>query len=158
MTNTASIVSRCELVAEVARTCGEVRLKLFGTSMVPALWPGDLATIEHTSMARLRPGDIVLFVTEGALTVHRVRRIEHGRLIAQGDSHAHLDPPVIESAVIGRVVNIVRNGRKISLHRSIAHRAGSFLLRRSELFRRVVLRVGSAPWSRSPRSVLHRPE
>jgi hypothetical protein len=32
----------CELAAEVIRSFGRVRLRATGTSMLPAIWPGDV--------------------------------------------------------------------------------------------------------------------
>ena len=39
---------QCELVADVARAFGEVRLRVTGASMLPAIWPGDiLVTVQR---------------------------------------------------------------------------------------------------------------
>lgn len=40
----------CELVADVARRFGEVRLRLTGASMMPAVRPGDVITAQRCRM------------------------------------------------------------------------------------------------------------
>jgi hypothetical protein len=39
----------CELVADVLRAGGEARVRVMGTSMLPALWPGDILVIHALS-------------------------------------------------------------------------------------------------------------
>jgi signal peptidase I len=136
----------CELVAEVARSSGEVQLKLTGTSMVPAVWPGDVVTVRHCNVSQLKPGHIVLYCGESSLTAHRLLRFSNDLLILQGDSLPSCDPPMQAFGVVGRVVSIVRNGRPVSLKRKFRHRLVSSIVRRSELCRHVTLRLGSGPW------------
>ena len=44
----------CELVAEVVRSFGEVRLKVTGGSMLPAIWPGDVITVRRRDLTAPR--------------------------------------------------------------------------------------------------------
>src|SRR6266852_1705065 len=53
--------AKCSLVADLARTFGEVRLKVTGTSMLPSVWPGDEITIERQGLSESRVGQIVLY-------------------------------------------------------------------------------------------------
>ena len=62
----------CGLAGEVVRTFGEVRLRVFGTSMAPSILPGDLVSVQRAGLMEISPGDIVVFSREGRLFVHRV--------------------------------------------------------------------------------------
>src|ERR1035437_10241317 len=135
----------CELVEEVARTSGEARLKVTGSSMLPALWPGDVITVRRCDFTELEPGQIVLCRQEGKLTAHRIQRISPSHLVTRGDSVPACDPPVGAYGVVGQVVSILRNGRSIQPERSFRHRAVSSILRRSHYCTRIALRLGSRP-------------
>jgi signal peptidase I len=123
----ASIEMACGLAEEVVRSFGEVRLRVFGTSMVPSILPGDLVLIQRASLHEISPGEVVLFLQKGRLFVHRVvgRKVaategspEESCLITRGDRLRHEDPPVTSSELLGRVVSIERDTRKVEL---IAH-------------------------------------
>jgi len=131
----------CELVSEVARHAGEVRLRLTGTSMLPAMWPGDVVTVRRCQLADLRPGQVALCSVEGNLVAHRVMRAFPNHLITRGDSIPRCDPPVEASAVVGYVASIVRNHRTIDIKHTWRHRALAALLRRSHLCLRITLRL-----------------
>src|ERR1039458_9326454 len=62
----------CELAAEVLRSSGSLRLRAIGASMLPAIWPGDVLTVQRRDAENAQPGDIVLFARGGALVAHRV--------------------------------------------------------------------------------------
>jgi len=62
----------CKLAAEVLRSTGELRLRVTGTSMLPAVWPGDVLSVRGGDVTEALPGDIVLFGREGKLVAHRV--------------------------------------------------------------------------------------
>src|SRR5712691_4904581 len=58
---------KCELFAEVLRSYGKGRLRVTGTSMVPAVWPGDMLTIYREDISRVVLGQIVLFTRDRRL-------------------------------------------------------------------------------------------
>jgi signal peptidase I len=133
---------QCELVADVARAFGEVRLKVTGASMLPAVWPGDLVTVQPSNIAALQPGQIVSYRREQRLITHRIKCIFDGHLIVQGDSVRQCDAPVSASEVVGQVTCILRNGRHISPEQTFWQRTGSSILRRSDFTTRMTLRLG----------------
>jgi signal peptidase I len=102
----------CDLAAEVVRTFGEVRLRVFGTSMVPSILPGDLVSIQRARISEISSGEIVLYSREGRLFVHRVvactNSPEQPLLITRGDRLDHNDPPVYSAELLGRVTSIQR--------------------------------------------------
>lgn len=129
----------CELVFDVARTSGEVCLKVTGTSMIPAIWPGDVVTVRSCDFAELQPGQIVLYHREAKLTVHRIKKVLHDHLITRGDSLLSFDPSVRSSEIAGRVVSILRAERPIRLTHSVWQRLVSCVLQRSNLCMRIAL-------------------
>jgi hypothetical protein len=132
----------CELTADVVRNFGEVRLQVTGASMLPYVWPGDVVTIQRRDSAELRPGQIVLYRRDEKLVAHRVKFILGDRLITQGDSVPHCDSPVSASEVIGQLVDILRNGRRISPEPLFWQRAISPILQHSDFCTRMTLRIG----------------
>ncbi len=129
----------CELVADVARSAGEVCLKVTGTSMLPAVWPGDVVTVRRCDLAQLQPGQIVLYRREGTLTAHRIIRVSRDRLVTRGDSLSSYDLPVRAFEIVGQVVSISRAGRYISPEQSSWQRAASSILRRSDFCTRLAM-------------------
>jgi hypothetical protein len=137
-----------ELAAEVIREFGEVRLRVTGTSMLPAVWPGDVITARRQSVAELSPGQIVLCYRNQTFSVHRViGKCENG-LITRGDSLAYDDPPFRDAEVLGAVISIDRGGRSVELSSAWWHGAVSRMVQRSELCTRMLLRLRRLPgWS-----------
>jgi signal peptidase I len=114
----------CGLAGEVVRTFGKVRLRVFGTSMVPSILPGDLIVIQRAGLREISPGEVVLFTWMGRLFVHRVvdrkgssaaAGLDETFLITRGDRLAHDDPPVSSRDLLGRVVSVERGNRKVEL-------------------------------------------
>jgi signal peptidase I len=114
----------CGLAEEVVRTFGEVRLRVFGTSMVPSILPGDLISIQRAAASEISSGEIVLYTREGRLFAHRVvgRAGSAGQpfaaqgeslLITRGDRLRYNDPPVSSSELLGRVISIGRGDRQL---------------------------------------------
>jgi hypothetical protein len=81
--------------------------------MLPALRPGDLLLIRNCDIARPAVGDVVLFLRDGRLFVHRVVARRGGSLVTRGDAVAAADPPIGASHLLGRVMRVVRAGRAL---------------------------------------------
>ncbi len=79
----------CGLTGEIVRTFGEVRLRVFGTSMVPAILPGDLISVQRAGVPEISIGEIVLYSRDGRLFAHRV--VGTARLSGSGGLHASLE-------------------------------------------------------------------
>jgi signal peptidase I len=103
----------CELIAETVCTFGGVRLGVCGTSMAPAIRPGDLIMVERTGMSEVSTGEIVVFARHSRLIVHRVVVRSSGLgepfLVTRGDRTWRDDGPVSSPELIGRVTHIERN-------------------------------------------------
>ena len=102
----------CDLAAEVAETFGRVCLRVSGTSMVPAIRPGDLVSVERARAGEIAPGEIVVFMREGRLIVHRVVARTgspgDGYLVTRGDRTRRNDALVSSAELVGRVTQIGR--------------------------------------------------
>ena len=87
-----------ELAIEVLRNFGKLRMRAFGSSMVPAVFPGDILTIRRASANDLRKGDIVLCTRGGTFVIHRLigtaQQNDGPGWITRGDALNPHDPPV----------------------------------------------------------------
>ncbi len=138
---------RCSLVAEALRSWGRLKLRASGISMLPALWPGDLLTIQSYQSEQVELGEIVLYMRDGRFFIHRV--VSQGLvakgtfLITRGDCMAENDPPVSRDELLGRICEIQRAGSVFAPARkpSRFHRMAAYMLCHWSLFRRFTLRL-----------------
>jgi len=134
-----------ELAGEVLRSSGKLRLGVTGWSMLPTVWPGDTVVIERADSEAVSEGDIVLFQREHRFFVHRVvgKITEDSTILTRGDAMPRPDPPVVDRDLLGKVVLILREGRRIRPRRdlSLSSRAVAAAVRRSETIARVVVGV-----------------
>jgi len=138
--------AKCELAGEVLRSSGRLRLGVTGWSMLPSVRPGDTLVIESADEGAVSEGDIVLFMRERRLCVHRVvkknRALAGTTILTRGDAMQRPDPPVSDCDLLGKVTSIVRNGKHIEPQTPrLAQRAVSALVRNSEFAARVVVGV-----------------
>jgi hypothetical protein len=135
--------SRAVLIEEALVRFGEVRLRVTGSSMLPAIWPGDMLTVRRAGIEQVRLRDVALFTREGRLFAHRVVARGGRYVVAQGDTVPSPDAPVTASELLGVVVDVSRNGKT---SRSFANpgrpaRLVSAIARRSSRFSKVLQRV-----------------
>jgi signal peptidase I len=145
VTTEARQVQKLELAAEILDVSGILRLQVLGTSMLPAIWPGNVVSIERAAANEIVPGDIVLAVREGRFFVHRVIEKRDCQWITRGDSLPQHDPPVTAIQILGRVSRIHgKAGVFVPKQRlSVFDRAFGSLLCRWDLLRNFALRVRS---------------
>ena len=55
------------LLKKALRSCRRVSLQVSGSSMLPAIWPGDRILVEASTFAEAGRGDVALFESEGRL-------------------------------------------------------------------------------------------
>jgi signal peptidase len=138
----------CELTAELLRRQCTVRIRVTGSSMAPALWPGDVIVVRPTAKQTPSIGAIAVCIRAGRLAAHRVVEIaqqggEH-RWITRGDALAHRDPAMSAAQMLGVVAGTIRadgSFRPVSPALSLAHRVLSCAIRHSELIHRLALAV-----------------
>jgi hypothetical protein len=106
-------IERCALAVEILRGTGRLRLQVHGESMLPTLWPRDVVEIETCLVGEVRPGEIVLAVSEGRFFLHRfVRQLQPSGFLTRGDSMPACDPQFPNAALLGRLVACRRSKRK----------------------------------------------
>jgi signal peptidase I len=116
-------------------------LHVRGTSMLPALWPGEKVWVEQTNVDALRSGDVIVFVRDHQLVVHRVvgiaKSTNRAALTTRGDAQLEDDVPVEPRDVVGVVRAVRRFGadRPLSGRPSLAAGILSRLVLRSEMVR-----------------------
>ena len=149
--NDNAVEAKRSLVFEALHLHGYCRLQVSGSSMLPAIWPGETVLIERWPMERLVPGDVVLHKTADRVFLHRlqaVRSCHSGvELITRGDTMLRPDPPVPAERLVGVLVGIHRNGQWVAPSRGMSFRFWivTEMARRSALFLRMVLRLRSQP-------------
>ena len=109
----------CDLAGDIVRRFGNIRLRVFGASMVPSILPGDLISVQRAALSEIFSGDIVLFERAGRMFAHRVVGFtgspEHSVLITRGDWLRHNDPPISSGELLGKVTSIERGGRQTKI-------------------------------------------
>lgn len=133
----AAMVLKCELAGQTLRLFGTLRIRAMGTSMLPAVWPGDTLCVERAEIGQLSEGDIVLYKRDGRVFAHRVisiaSHLENLTVITQGDAMLRPDKPVSSAELLGKVTHLVHAGvesepRKVF---NFAERLMAHLARRS---------------------------
>jgi len=115
------------LLSQLLDRCGEARIRVAGTSMLPSIRPADILHIRCVDIARVQRDDVILYAQGRRLFAHRV--VQAGPpgleqvLITRGDMHAHDDPPVTEAQLLGRVVAQTRNGAVLPSGQAPSRRA-----------------------------------
>jgi signal peptidase I len=130
------------LVAEVVRTFGEMQLQVTGSSMLPTFWPGDLVRIERRQFASLTPGEIVFYLRDGRLFLHRLaakHQTGHEEsLITRGDAMSAEDPAVPATLLLGVATAVLRRGQWIQPRK--VQRLLRWVVASSALIQRILLR------------------
>ena len=110
----------------------ELRVKMAGKSMCPAIDEDDFISIEPVVRDQLAVGDVILYASlSDTAVIHRIVKIDSGIIVTRGDSCAIEDAPVPIDRVLGKVVNVDRDGIAISVDQS-----------KPSLWRRFLSRLG----------------
>ena len=128
--------NRSALLVDVLRHSqhNTVRLRVFGESMLPSLWPGDEVEIVGCSLADLRPGEIALARREGQFFLHRFMARTPDGFVLRGDSMPGPDPVYPVEALLGRLGGWDGAGRN-------GFRAAGWFLCHCGIARRLALRL-----------------
>lgn len=146
-------VERCSLVAEALRSWGVLKLRATGISMLPALWPGDVLTIQTHRPEEAEPGEILLCRRRGRFFIHRLvsKRCEGKEyfLLTRGDCMSENDPPFRHRELLGKITEVQRAGSVFvpSTKLSPLRRTAAYMLCHWGFLRRSTLRL----WGRRRR-------
>ncbi len=144
------------LFLEALRSFGAARLAVTGTSMLPAIWPGDVLEVRRQGVGDAQRGDVVLFLRDGRLVAHRVvERLDReggNLLVTRGDRQRATDPPISNEELMGRVTKVLRGNRRKAPRLNFACWVGAWILTRSEFLTRVSVHLSNRPlwrlWAR----------
>ena len=141
------------LAEDVIRRFGEVRVRVFGTSMVPSILPGSLISVQRADVSEISSGEIVLYSRGGRFFAHRVVARtcigEQPALITRGDRLCYDDPPITSVELLGRVSFIQHGNGDGELQVQPVARLGSCkraivrILRRSDRATYLYLRLAA---------------
>lgn len=139
------------MAVEVLRSCGRLRLKVTGWSMLPAIWPGDIVEFERAKPSRLGKGEIILFSRDRRLFVHRILKSDGSTIVTRGDAMPQPDPVVSDKQLLGRVTSIERDGQCIQpgTRLSFSERVVAGVVRSSDFAARVIVGIGSLAESKA---------
>jgi len=134
---------KCDMAAEVLRSSGRLRLGVTGWSMLPSIWPGDTLELETTTAGELGEGDIVLFTRDQRLFAHRIVKTGANAIVTRGDAMPRADRAVTDDELLGRVICIMRNGKRIEPSRNLrlSERVVAGVVRFSDFGARVVVGI-----------------
>lgn len=122
-------------IAESLAVRGRVSLCVHGTSMMPWVRPGDIAMIRTEGAKTLRCGHLVLFRRNSSLFVHRIVNKkgpqDAAQILVKGDAHPTSDGLMEQGELLGRVVWLYREGRRIDLDARGQRALGLFISRLS---------------------------
>ena len=141
--------TKVELCRDALASGAPLRLRIRGTSMLPALWSGESVAVRPVEFADVRPGDLAVFVRTGHLVVHRVVRRTVGAtgvvIVTRGDAQRHDDPPVDASELLGVVTAVHRFGasRPVRRRLPVLARGVAWTIQRSSRVRFVLDRLNS---------------
>ena len=108
------------LAAEILSAGQVLRFRAKGSSMSPFIRNGDIIEVLPGSGSSIRRGDVVLCrKLSGKLFAHRVIRTyqtgDSRKLIVQGDALSHPDGEIDSGQVLGRVITVEHNCKKLSV-------------------------------------------
>jgi signal peptidase I len=121
----------------------ESALQVSGWSMRPLIKDGDTVVVKHTHQG-IKPGATIAFKKDQRIVVHRVLRCYTLRgetvYVNRGDHNQHIDSRVRESAILGKVVAIVRKDGKRTNLESLFWRGVGYMVVRCVDFSRILPR------------------
>ena len=136
--------ARIALAQDVLQRFGQLRLRALGSSMLPAIAPGDLLVFRTAAAAELAAGQVVLVRRDDALVAHRLVSCNGDNLITMGDSLPSPDAPIHSSQLLGVLEAHVRSSRilahPVGHHRRLLPRTTRWLLRNAPLAHRIACR------------------
>jgi signal peptidase I len=119
------VTTTAQEIRENLAVFGQVRVRAFGSSMVPALLPGDLISIQRADISEIAVGEVVMYARDARIFVHRVVDRKCGTngtfLVTRGDRLGYDDSPVCSVELLGRASALERNGRVTAIPRLTEH-------------------------------------
>jgi signal peptidase I len=93
---------------------GSLWIQVTGISMNPVLRDGDGVLLAGFARAP-RPGDVLFLDVSGRPLLHRVTRIESGKIVTRGDAALTDDAPVSPAACVAHALAVRRGAVTVAL-------------------------------------------
>jgi|GEM_PF-1034092 len=105
---------KLDLLLEQLLTSGRAEVRANGSSMKPFIHQGDLLTLQRKNEEPYVEGEIVAFVKDSLIFIHRLIRAEDrsGLVLTKGDHLEISDAMIRRDALIARVVQV--NGKPMA--------------------------------------------
>jgi signal peptidase I len=117
-----------ELISDLLTDGRKVRFCAPGDSMYPTILNGDEITVESIKPEAINVGDIILYRNKNSVIAHRVVRTENKseshfqslvltpqtHFIFRGDAAVVFDDPVSAEQILGKVICVEREGRRVN--------------------------------------------
>jgi len=104
-----------EISKEIMSKGSLLRFRALGSSMEPFLFSRDILTIKPASISELKKGDIILFEDSiGNPILHRIHE-KSKEILVNGDNPLSESEAVSENKILGKIINVERNGKRINM-------------------------------------------
>jgi hypothetical protein len=109
-----------EVSAALLRRGYWVRFRAHGQSMQPTIREGEAITVAPVLPSQVTRGDVLLYRAARGVTAHRVVDIAQRKgkamvFVLGGDASVSCDDPVESWQILGKVVSVERDGRRLTL-------------------------------------------
>jgi signal peptidase I len=140
-----------ELLEAVLDHGKQFRFRAGGMSMFPFIRSGDVVTIAPLDREKPYLGDIVAFLhpSNRSLTLHRVIGVESQSYDIRGDNAMGSDGNIPVENILGRVVRVERNDRRVRLGTGPGGRVLAILSRRGILGKVISMTISTVAFIRS---------
>ncbi|MFH0803190.1 MAG: S24/S26 family peptidase [bacterium] len=115
--NRAATIGQCKSQLHDGKS---LKIRVLSGSMAPAIMPNDLMKVVKCNHKKLAPGDLVLAISGDELMPRRViskEKTEDNQdnyvFTLKGDALKETDPPSSNKSILGKIIQLERNGRTI---------------------------------------------
>lgn len=108
-------------VEELLKSKKTIQISPQGYSMYPLLVPGrDQVVVAPADQEEYRRGDVVLYRRDGGILVlHRIWKQRKEGYYMVGDNQKEIEGPLRRDQILGVMVCVIRNGKKIPVENAI---------------------------------------
>jgi len=108
-----------DIAEELIRSGKNFRIGVTGNSMFPSIRKGDIVSVQSIKLSEIKCGNIIVYRMYGQFIAHRFVRKKNiqGKefYIVRGDTCDRFDPPLEGFQIIGRIDEISREKKIISM-------------------------------------------
>ena len=103
-----------ELLLDVLRECGTIKLPVQGRSMQPFLKEGRDSAVLKLPDGNFNKGDIIVYKRKNTYFMHRIVDVQQNTVSIMGDNEINPDNGVPKSNIVAVVKEIHRDGKIIN--------------------------------------------